>query len=140
MSRFPPVPKSIAFVKTKDTHIYVSVNFQLVWKFNAILCSRKYRENAKFIWALLTMTARTKRTSLWGLAKVNMNFIQVHNFNKVEVAMLFYVVGNIVFWTLAYKEHNDRPYQSNIAFVISKSELCKKQSVQSRKRLRCYFM
>ena len=33
----------------------------------------------------------------WGLAKVNLNFIQVHNFNKVEVAMLFYVVGNIVF-------------------------------------------
>ena len=54
--------------------------------------------------------------------------------------MLFYVVGNIVFWTLAYQEHDDRPYQKNIAFVINKSELCNKQSVQSRKRLRCYFM
>ena len=54
--------------------------------------------------------------------------------------MLFYVVGNIVFWEFIHKEHDDRPYQKNIAFVINKSELCKKQSVQSRKRLRCFFV
>ena len=31
--------------------------------------------------------------------------------NLFEIEMVFYVVGNIVFWEFIHREHDDRPYQ-----------------------------
>jgi len=38
-----------------------------------------------------------------------------------EIAMLFYVVGKIVFWEFIYREHDDRPQALDVAFAFCKS-------------------
>ena len=88
--------------------------------YSVVLCSRQYRENAKFICTLNTMTARTKNALLFGYKK--WLALARHTFVRMCNAFLCSRKYRLLEIYLR-KSRGFRTYQRNIVFAISKSVL-----------------